>query len=74
MLGGFWCPRLVSSAVLLSRFRIHQGQAAAGVALLAVLQRLIPAVGFDLNGDGAGLGIDDQFVEELLTCLRLLLS
>ena len=64
----------MGSAVLLSRFGIHQGQAAAGIDLLAVLQSLFPAVGFDLNGDGAGLGIDDQFVEEFLTCLRLLLS
>ena len=53
-----------SSALLLRRFGVHQGQTAAGVELLAVLQSLIPAVGFDLNGGGTGLGVDDQFVEE----------
>jgi len=41
---------------------------------LAVLQRLLLAVGFDLNGGGGVCGVDDQFVEEPLACDWLLLS
>ncbi len=50
--------------MLLSWLGAHQGQAAAGVELLAVLQSLLLAVGLDLDGGGAGLGVNDQFVEE----------
>ena len=54
----------MGSAVLLSRLGAHQCQAAAGVERLAVLQSLLLAVGFDLDGGGAGLGVNDQFLED----------
>jgi hypothetical protein len=54
----------IGSSLLLSLLRSHQRQPATGIKLLSALERFFLAVGFELNGGGAVLGVDDQFVEQ----------
>ena len=63
LLGGFWL-RGDCSALLLPWFRTDQRQSATGIKPLSTLESFFLAVGFELKGGGAVVGVDDEFVEQ----------